>query len=720
MKANFRSRKEIIAAVNSIFRSCMSRELGDVDYTQPDHQLDAAADYAGEGEKPQFIVVGVPPAAERKEAGTGRKDYEAAWVAGEIRRLIRSGMLVKDKEELRPVRWSDVAVLLRSFTANEAVFRRELEKQGIPVLSSSGTDLYTEPETAFLMNMLSIVDNPHKDVPLLAVLRSPAFGFTADELAEIRVSDREHDLFYALSAAAEKNEKCARFLQMLEACRASVPDTQVSELVWRIICEQDLLAVCSAMDEGEQRRDRILNFIELCGRFEESDSRGLHSFLLWLEHLNEQERIPNIVSGRSGGVSILSVHRSKGLEYPVVFVSGTGTLFSNKDYSGSVLTDPELGLGSKKTDRERRIEYPTLARTAIEQKRRRENLSEEMRLQYVALTRARERLYITGTADNPDTLLKKAANCLDGAGMPDPEYLSGAGSALQWFAAAAAADGGKTFVRRTVSPGEEAEPEDVPVSESERPEEEQILPLEQQLRKNLSAVYPYSEAAALPSKITATELKTLRSEGEEEEAARMPSLSEETGYSFPLPVFRRGEHALGAAERGTAMHALLQHLDWAQTLDGAGIRGEIGRVKAAGFLTEEEAASIDPAAVERLAGSPLGGRMAAAWKKGSLQREFRFSLLVDADRLLSTQAREQILLQGVIDCFFEEEDGIVLVDYKTDRVSEEKELLARAEHYRDQLEAYAEAITRITGKPVKERILVFLAAGREIRLEKRG
>ena len=719
MKANFRSRKEIIAAVNSIFRTCMSREVGDVDYTRPDHQLDAKADYEGSGEKPQFIIIGLPSEAERREAGTGRKDYEAAWVAKEIRRLIRSGLTVKDKEGMRPLRWSDVAVLLRSFKANEAVFRRELEKQGIPILSASGTDLYAEPETAFLMNMLSIVDNPHKDVPLLALLCSPVFGFTADEAAEIRMNDREHDLYDALAAAGENNEKCADFIRKLDTYRSFVPDMQISELVWRIICEQDLLAVSSAMEEGERRRERILNFIELCSRFEESDSRGLHSFLEWLELMNDRERIPGVLSGQADGVSLLTVHRSKGLEYPVVFVSGTGSDFSRKDYSGSVLVDPEIGLGSKRVDRTRRIEYPTLARTAIEEKRRRENLSEEMRLQYVALTRAKERLYITGTASHPEKLLENAAFSVGESGS-DPEYLSGAASALQWYAAAAAADGGTTLVTRIITPEMEQGKEALPESEIQPPAEEEIQCLEQQLKRNLSAGYPYREASALPSKITATELKGLRNEPEDEEAARMPAFAEQTAYSFPLPVFVKEDRVLSAAERGTATHMLLEHLDWSMVPDEAGVRREIERLKTAGYLSREEAESIDIRTVQQLAASPLGRRMEAACRRGSLQREFRFSILVDAERLLETEAREQILLQGVIDCFFEEEDGIVLVDYKTDRVFEEDAIRRRAEHYRSQLEAYADALTRITGKTVRERILVFLEPGREIRLENHG
>ena len=720
MKANFRSRREIIAAVNSIFRTCMSRELGDVDYLQPDHQLDAEASYNGEGEKPQLVLFGFPSAAERKETGSGRKDREAAWVAGEISRLMRSGMTVKDGEEERPLRWSDVAILLRSFKTNEAVFRRELERAGIPVVSATGTDLYAEPETAFLMNMLSIVDNPHKDVPLLALLRSPAFGFTADELAEIRMSDRENDLFSALSAAAGKNEKYAGFIRMLESYRSSVPDIQVSELLWRIICEQDLVAVSSAMGEGEQRRDRILNFIELCSRFEESDSRGLHSFLEWLELMNDREQIPSIVSGHANGVSLLTVHRSKGLEYPVVFVSGTGSEFNRKDYSGSVLVDPEIGLGSRKVDRRRKIEYPTLARTAIEEKIRRETLSEEMRLQYVALTRAKERLYITGSAASPETLLEKAALSI-GEGDPDPEYLSGAASALQWYAAAAVMDRERTFHIRIVPPETEDKQETVSVEERETPAGEEILRLEQKLRENLAAVYPYGEAAALPSKITATELKGLRSEPEEdEEAVRMTAFAEQKAYSFPLPVFGKKDRVLSAAERGTATHTLLQHLNWSLIPEESEIRREIERVKAEGFLSTEEAAAIDIRTVQHLAASSLGRRTAAAFQRGSLQREFRFSLLVDAGRLLDTAAREQILLQGVVDCFFEEEDGIVLVDYKTDRVYDEDAIRERAEHYRDQLEAYADALVRITGKPVKERILVFLEPGREIRLENRG
>ena len=717
MKANFRSRKEIIAAVNSIFRTCMSRELGDVDYTEPDQQLSAEAPYAGEGEKPRLVLI-QPSAKElRREMGNSKRDEEAAWVAAEIRRLVSSGVPVKDQDGQRPIRWSDVAILLRSFQRNEPVFRRELEKRGIPVVSSTGADLYAEPETAFLMNMLSVVDNPHKDIPLLAVLRSPAFGFTADELAMIRVGERNRDLYDALQTAARENGKCRTFLSALESYRKEVPEKQVSELVWRIICEQDLLAISSAMDQGEQRRDRVLGFIELCGKFEESGSHGLHSFLDWLERLNDRGLVPETVSGRSDGVSILTIHRSKGLEYPAVFVCDTGAAINDTDARGNVLVDPELGLGCKKIDPERMIAYPTAAHRAVAEKLRRDTRSEEMRLMYVALTRAKEYLVITGTDEKAGEMIEQAREETDGR-MPDPEYLAGCRSALQWFAAAAAADNDTTFRTEIVAAPAEGNPEeDQPEAEREMPDEKMIFLLEQMLRRNLNTAYAFREAEDLPSKITATELKGQRSDGEESDAANLIADPDEAAYSFPLPSFAHEPVGLTAAERGTATHTLLQHLDWSTGLDEQDIRREIEKARTAGFLTEEEAAAVDLAAVRILLASPLGKRMAAAFRAGTMKREFRFSLLVDAEQLLfSSPSEEKILLQGVVDCFFEEGGEIVIVDYKTDRVFDEQKILERSEFYRGQLEAYAGAVSRICGKNVKECILYFLAPAKEVSL----
>ncbi len=711
LRDNFRSGRRIIDAVNSIFRRCMSIPLGDIDYSSPDQQIKAPDGKAFEGERPELVILQPPPAEELAEEPGKAIDLEAAWVAGEIRKLLSGGILTGDGEQPpRRIEQTDIAILLRSFRAAEPSFRRELEKYGIPVRSDSEADYMSEPETAFLVNMLSVTDNPHKDVPLLAVLRSPAFAFSPDELAAVRAAKKDADLYDALTEAALTDEKCRSFLASLKELRDLAPGLPVTELVWKIICDNDLIATASAMKDGMRRRERLLSFIESAAAFEESGSMGLHAFTGWLARRAGK----NAVSGTGSGVTIMSIHKSKGLEFPVVFLCGTGKRFNAEDIRGRVLFDPELGIGSEAVDVERKLRWPTAARSAIAGKIRREDLSEEMRLLYVALTRAKERLIITGTEKDADRFTESIRESLSGP-VPDPELLASYDTQLKWLTAASIADGGETFDRRVIrleaSSGEEGG-----TGEPEMPEPDaaEVERLEKILRDSIGMRYPYAEDTGLPSKITATELKG--SQSTDEEAVPLLPEYEDPSADFPLPDFGRKDIPMSAAEKGTAVHLLLQHIDPGKAADTESVRQEIERLRREGFLSDRQAASIDPAPVFRLFGSDIGKRMAEAAGKGALRREFRFSLLSDARDFFDTGSDAQILLQGVVDCFFEEEDGIVIVDYKTDRVFEEKEIVARAEYYRGQIGAYSRALSRICGKKVKECVLFFLASGREIKL----
>ena len=710
LRDNFRSGKKVILAINSIFGKCMSAQLGDIDYSSEDQQLKALDEKASDGERPELVLIQPPPAEEVPEDLSRDIDYEAEWVAGEIHRMLDCGTVSGSGEEgLRRIEPSDIAILLRSCKSSEPVFRRALEKQGISVRSEASEDYMSEPVTAFLVNMLSVIDNPHKDVPLLAVLRSPAFSFSADELAAARAFNKKEDLFAAISGAARTDEKCRDFLEKLKELRDLAPAVSVSELVWKIICDHDLIAVASAMKDGMQQRDRLLGFIESAAAFEESGYIGLHAFIGWLERQTKNGK----ATGTGNGTSVMSVHKSKGLEFPVVFLCGTGKRFNREDTRGRVLFDPDLGLGSDRIDPERKLRCKTAAKSAIAAKIARENLSEEMRLLYVALTRAKERLIITGAVKDADAFTDRIREDLSGD-LPDPELLASCTSQLEWVTAASIADEGLTFDRKVICLGahaNEAEEGETALPETDA---EQVGRLEKMLRENLSFRYPYPEAADLPSKLTATELKGNRIA--DEEAKPLQLQAEDLTAGFPLPNFGRADMPLSAAEKGTATHLFLQHMDPEKANDGESVRQEIERLRREGFLTERQAGTIDPAPVLRLFGSETGLRMVKAWHRGRLRREFRFSLLIDAADFLSSDSKDQILLQGVVDCFFEEDDGIVIVDYKTDRVREEKAILDRAEYYRGQLEAYAHALSRICGKRVKERILFFLAPGKEVKL----
>ena len=699
LRENFRSRREILAGANAVFTRCMSRRLGDIDYDE-NAALIPGASYPGEGARPEILLLRLPETGEGEER-PDKTALEARMTAKAIRGLAERGVTVTENGRQRPLRWGDIAILLRSANTVGGVYRRALAQEGVPVSSGQGGGYFQSVEVSTLLSLLAVLDNPHQDIPLIAVLRSPAFGFSADELSRIRTADRKGDLYTALRAAAETDARCRTFCAWLDARRRETPDLPAVELVWRLIEELDLLALCSAMSDGEQRRARLMAFVSLSERFESSGFRGLHRFVLWLRRQAERGEEPALGADGGSAVQILSVHKSKGLQFPVVFLCDTGRRFNKADARDTVLVHPELGLGPKVTDLERRVEYPSLARSAIRQRLERETLSEEMRLLYVALTRAQERLYMTAALADPEGRMDKLR-----AGLSEPmapEALAGAAAPVDWLLSAALADGGETLnLRICETEDDAAAAEDAlpPV----RADGETLRELERRLR----FVYPHAEAEKLPSKITATGLK----DRAEPDAEAAPLLPKRRG-DFRMPDFSRKNRPATGAEKGIATHLVLQYMDFAKTDSLEAVQSEIERLRAQRFLSDREAAAVDAEAIRKLFASPLGQRMRRA---PALRREFHFSLLCDANELFGRAAGEELLLQGVVDCFLEEDDGLTVIDYKTDRLRNCAEAEKRAAFYRGQLAAYAAALERITGRPVKERVLYFLAAGEAVTL----
>ena len=702
LRENFRSRKEVLAGANAVFRLCMSRALGDIDYDEAAALLPGAV-YPGSVPPPELMLLRLPD-TEDDEERPDKTALEARFVAREIRRLVSSGATVSDRGTERPMRFGDVAILLRSANTVGGVYRRALAQEGVPVSGGQGGGFFSAVEISTLLSLLAVIDNPHQDIPLIAVLRSPAFSFSADALSQIRAAAKKGDFYTALCAAAESDAACRGFLDWLGGLRAAAPDLRASELVWRLIGELDLLALCSAMSDGEQRRARLLEMAALSERFESSGYRGLHRFVLWLRRLAERGQEPALAAPGASCVQILSIHKSKGLEFPVVFLCDMARSFNYQDSRDTVLVHPDLGLGPKVTDLQRRVEYPSLARSAIQLRLRRETLSEEMRLLYVAMTRARERLFITAAMKDPEARMDKLRISLS---VPmAPEVLSASAAPVDWLLYAAMADGGAKLGLSI----REAEEESVGEAAESMPPEPDAEALER-LRARLAFRYPFREAEKLPSKVTATGLKG-RAEPDAETAELLPRRRR----SFRPPDLSREQKPAAGAEKGTATHLVLQYMDYTRAGSREEIEGEIERLRALRFLSEREARAVDAAAIAKLFASPLGRHIREA---PVLHREFRFSLLCDAEALFGTAPGEKLLLQGVVDCFIEEEDGLVVIDYKTDRVKNREEAERRAAYYRPQLKAYETALRRITGKPVKECVLVFLAAGEAVTLRER-
>ena len=701
LRENFRSRREILEGANAVFSLCMSRELGDIDYDENAALVCGADWYEGEGVKPELLLLELPETEGGESPDKVR--LEAEFVAEKIKQLVESGATVTVPGGERPMEYGDVAILLRSANAVGGVYRQALSKLGIASGGAQSGEFFQSVEVSTLMSMLSVMDNPHKDIALIAVLRSPALGFTPDELSMIRAADKEGDFYSALCKAAEENEKCRNFIQRLSALRAAAADMSAAETVWQVIDEFDLLAICSAMDDGAKRRARLMELTELAEVFEKGEYRGLHRFVLWLQALREKGQ--EIASGGSfdSAVQIMTVHKSKGLEFPVVFLCDSSRRFNAQDRKETVLVHPKLGLGPKLVDLKRRVKYPSLARTAISRRIAKEDLSEEMRLLYVALTRAKERLYITATMKNPHDFVEKAEAIVT---IPmSPELLSRASNMATWLTYACIADGGRHLEMKYCPLTDRGA--DTEESVERRTVDEATLI---ELERKLSFRYAHEAAQSLPSKLTATELK-----GREAEESDLDgeSLVKQLNFSFPMPDLGGEDRPLRAAERGVATHLVLQYMDFEKGRRREGIKSEIQRLEAEGFISAREAKAVNVSAIERLFASPLGKRMAKAEKQ---LREFRFSLLMDAEDIEPGAVGEELLLQGVVDCCIEEEGGLVIIDYKTDAVYDEGQLKLRAEHYRPQLMAYAKALSRILDKPVKECLLFFLSTGDEYKL----
>lgn len=694
LQENFRSRREVIDGINGVFSACMSKKLGEIDYDE-NALVRCGGVYDDSGLSPELILIDVKSDEDDLRDKT---EKEAAVVAEKIRELMASGMTVSG----RALGYGDIALLMRSANSVGETYRRELIVRGIPVAAGQGGSFFAATEISSLMSLLAIIDNPHQDVALIAVLRSSAFGFTADELTGIRLCDREGDFYTALKKAAETNERSARFLETLGKLRSRATDAPVDELLTFIYNELDLTAKCAAMQDAPQRLANLRMMLELSERFASGGFRGLHRFCRWLRQLAERGGDMG-AAGCDDAVKIMTIHKSKGLEFPVVFLCDTARRFNGADLKQTVLIHPELGLGAKIYDASRRLEYPGLARNAIKQRLKREMLSEEMRLLYVALTRARERLFVTAAVKDPEKKLQSMM--LQCTNPMSPEVLMGAQSMADWMICAQICSGEDKFKLSFVSAAEAVAAQE---DETEPPHAAPDALLVEKLRQNLAFSYPHEAAAALPSKVTATELKHLE-EGDEEAASIAPKSSSR----FRTP--RLGDdRPLTPTQRGSAAHMFLQYVDYAKTDSEADLHEELVRLTRQKFLTVRQAESIDLGCILRLFASPIGQRIMSADR---LWREFKFSLLCPAEKFFPGGEGESVLLQGVIDCMIEENGEITIIDYKTDRVRGE-ETLERAKGYAKQLEAYAYAAHRMTGRPVRECVLYFVYSGETVRAER--
>ena len=725
LSQNFRSRPQVLEGCNDLFRSIMSTEFGELDYTQ-DQALAPGKSFLEEersgGPDPYALELNVLDLSFLGDQEGEKEDknlLEARLAARRIRALLDRPLLIEEGDGLRPLRPSDVMILLRSPGPVLHHYLRALNEAGVPWTADGGENFFQTTEVNTALAILQIVDNPRQDVPLIAALRSPVYGFSGDKLALLR-ADSGGDFYSALVHAAEQGDgECQDVLERLETLRFGAGDRTCRQLIWHIFEQTNLLGIFGAMEGGGERQSNLLSLYALAGQLEDSGCRTLFQFLLRLERLKSTgSRLGNSSgAGREGeGVSILSIHRSKGLEKPVVLVCGLTRRLNRDDLMRPVLFHPKLGVGPRGLDRERMVEYPTLARQAVARQLEREMMAEELRLLYVAMTRAREKLILT-------TVLSEGADGLKrlGEDLPvSPLALEQQQSVGAWVLLYALTRPEGQTLRAQAGLPEASEPAAGPawdirwvdggsLNEVQKVEGRytslpQVEAAGLDLADQLAWTYPHRGAADLPSKLTATQIKGRAQDQEAAEHAAPPSRQ---GQPITRPNFIAEEKGLTPAQRGTALHLAMQYL----SLDGGGslasVTEELDSLTEAGFLTRLQREAVEPERLSAFLTSPLGRSMAAAGAK--CRREFKFSVLDSALNYFPEGKGEEVLLQGVIDAWFEGADGsITVVDFKSDRIRPGGER-ARAEEYRAQLNAYRLALSAILGKPVNRQVLWFFA-----------
>ena len=773
LKQNFRSRHEVTDCVNDLFLQLMHRELGGVEYDAdaalypaaqfPEADGEAAdareKDVALGGEEKQGSAVPVSTAFEASiarspyepelciaaisgEKGEDPKELEAKMIAGKIREIVGK-LPVRDSEsgQLRPARYQDIVILLRTTSGWDETFKKILEENAIPVFVTSKTGYFAATEVQTVLNFLRVLNNPLQEIPLFGVLKSVLFGFSDAQLATLRALDEtgkrclydcvklaagegesvEGSVGYGSGsngADASLREKCCSFLSFLNRYREYAVYLPIHKLMEQFLEETGYLYTVSALPGGVQRRINVEMLLTRAESFEKTSYSGLFHFIRYMEQLEKYD----IDYGETGAsdenadvVRIMSIHKSKGLEFPVCFVSGLSKRFNRQDSAAPVLMDMDLGLAIDWVDPTARIRHTTLKKNVLARKLNADSMGEELRVLYVALTRAEEKLILTGTCKE-DKLPREDA--VQGAYGYSALRLQEASSYYDLVLPAWQSVGRRLQI---CTQEELLQAELVRASlgynsrqklfeEAGKEPEAAELALCERLQKP----YAHENLAGLFVKTTVSELKK---EGMQEEAAEGLTLFPEEEVVPYLPQFvREQEETVSGTTRGSAYHRLLEIFPFErqETWTAAKIRTVIEECKADRRLSEEYAAAINVYKIRAFLQTPLAARMAKAARSNRLHREQPFVLGLSANRLNTDFPEDEtVLIQGIIDVYLEEEDGIVLADYKTDLVKDPKELILR---YRVQLDYYEEALVRLTGKCVKEKLIYSFGLEQEITL----
>lgn len=755
---NFRSRKEIIDGTNYLFKQIMCRKVGELDYTD-EECLKSSANYGKlSGNCSGDIEVNI---IDKREGDEETKENEEPLdnVQAEARLVVqRINELVNGKEGEKPVKvydkninsyrdimYKDIVILMRATQNWAPTFVEELNNSGIPVFADTSAGYFENIEIKTIISLLEIIDNPLQDIPLIAVLRSPIESFSPEELIDLRMVNRKMHFYDILKIISENDSrlntslkhignslkcKVGEFLKKLSNWRKKVKYMPIDEFIWHLYIETGYYGFIGAMPGGIQRQANLRMLFEKAEQYEKSSYKGLFNFINFINKLKNSSGdlgSAKILGENENVVRIMSVHKSKGLEFPVVIMAGTGKKFNLMDMNKVILFHEKLGLGPDYVNVKRHISYPTIIKQVIKRKLKVEALSEEMRILYVAFTRAKEKLIITGMVDNIEKAAQRWCESVSYKGEKISEYsLINARNFLDWIGSALAKHPCGKIIRE-ISKSEDnlnlvkedtsrwkvniynkSDFKSTYIEEQNTNVVDKIAHLNlskydgkymDEVNRRLNWIYKYKEASKIPAKFSVSELKRrfdlIDVEG---------SVNVVEPVQLKKPLFLRGKKGMTAAERGTVLHLILQHIDIKRVSSYDEIKEQVDKLVQREFVREDEVKFISLSKILKFFNSEIGSRMKSA---ENVYRETPFYIEIESNELYKELPEkiykdEKIIVQGIIDCYFEEKGGIVLIDYKTDYVDNIDNI---KDKYKVQIYYYARALEKLTGKKVKNKYL---------------
>lgn len=788
---NFRSREEVVDAVNYIFENIMNENIGEIEYTekerlnlganfnvdtdeksiiggateihliQKDNKLDDdiindkddrinnKEDEIEEEEKLDNIQL------EARMVGKIIKDLMKVNEDGKIQKVYDKGI-----DGYRPVEFRDIVILLRATSAWAPVFADELMNMDIPTYADVGVGYFDTIEIKTILSLLQIIDNPMQDIPLISVLKSPIFGFTPEDLIDIRVQSKDKIFYEVLKSTAEydgftdsqnenesefiPSEECINkskdFLIKLKEFKEKSMYMSTDEFIWYLYTRTGYYAYVGALPGGSQRQANLKVLFERAKQFEETSLKGIFNFVNFIDKLKKSSS--DMGSAKTLGenanvVRIMSIHKSKGLEFPVVICSAMGKNFNTQDFKKSILYHHNLGYGPQFVDYERRISFPSIAKEALKSKINIENLSEEMRVLYVAFTRAKEKLIITGSTRNIQDSIKRWSNGIEGLDtISQYEILKGK-NFLDWIMPCVLRHRDLSNLLEEVGLdavfnvehnskwyGKLWNKNDILVEKKSDEEKESIEEILEkidvdnpdsdyysEIEEKLNYIYPYEFSTRKPATISVTEIKKIQNNYEEE----LINTIFEQKVILKKPLFIQNEEErekISGTERGTIVHLVMEVLDLKNVSSVNDIKSQIRGFVSKGIITEKQASIVNPYKIYKFFASNIGKRMLNAEiinREKSIYAQVNMKDIYIYEKLINNDDKklydnESVMLRGIVDAYFEEDNQIVLVDYKTDFVNEEN-INQIIEKYKKQLDLYADIIETLTGKSVKEKCI---------------